>query len=297
MSNMIFVISVTFMYAAPLMFAALGGVISEKAGVVNIGIEGMMTLGAFVGAAVGYYSQNPWLALLCAALAGGILSVLHALASVKFKADQTISGMALNMIGPGLALFLARIFFDGASQTLPVPNKLPKVISNASGSVSFDSSSLLALLFVFLIWVFLYKTKGGLRLMAVGEHPAAADSLGINVNATRYAAVVASGILSGIGGATMSLAVVSSFSQTVISGQGYIALAAVIFGRWNPVGAALACLLFGFFQALVVVLGGSSIQIPSQILAMLPYVVTIIVLVLMRGQNNAPKADGIPYEK
>ncbi|MDL2236480.1 ABC transporter permease [Christensenellaceae bacterium OttesenSCG-928-K19] len=297
MDNIGIVFSITLMYATPLIFAALGGIISERSGVTNIGIEGMMTIGAFAGAAVGYFTANPWIGFACAAAAGGALSALHAIACVKFHANQIISGVALNLIGLGVSLFLSRLLFDGVTQTLPVPNKLPKLVENGPGGLNLDSTVLVVLIFIIGVWFFLYKSRGGLRLIAVGEHPAAADTLGVNVFRVRFLAVIVSGLFAGMGGAARTLAVVSSFSPIVISGHGYIALAAVIFGRWNPVGASLACLLFGFAQSLVVVLGGGDIAIPSQILAMLPYILTIVVLVLLRGKTNAPKASGIPYIK
>ena len=162
-----------------------------------------------------------------------------------------------------------------------------------------DVTVLLALIATVIIWFVLYKTKWGLRIRSVGEYPAAADTLGINVTRTRYLCVLMSGVLAGFGGASMTLAIISQFNQTAISGQGFIALAAVIFGKWTPYGAYGACMLFGLAQALTVVLGGSdsSVMLPSQILAMLPYVLTIIVLVLFVGRSVAPKADGVPYEK
>lgn len=298
MSSLGVIISVTLMYAAPLIFAAMGGLISEKSGVINIGIEGMMTVGAFIGATVGFYSNNPWLGLFAAALGGGVFSLLHAMACITFSANQTIAGVALNLLGPGLSLFLSRRFFEGATQTFPVRSKLPKLAIGTSGIVNLESTVILAAITVASIWFYLNKTKGGLRLVSVGEHPAAADALGVNVHLMRYKAVIASGVLAGIGGAAMSLSVVSSFSSIVISGHGYIALAAVIFGRWNPIGTTLACLIFGFSQSLVVVLGfGETIQIPSQILAMLPYALTILVLIFVKGKGAGPKAAGMPYER
>ncbi|MEG0257578.1 MAG: ABC transporter permease [Christensenella sp.] len=295
MDNIGIIISITLMYATPLILAALGGIISELSGVTNIGIEGMMVIGAFAGATVGYFTGNPWIGFVCAALAGGLLALMHAVACIKFNANQIISGVALNLIGLGLSLFLSRIFFDGATQTLPVPNKLPRF--TFGNGLGIDSTVVIALCFIVAAWFYLYRTRGGLRLRAIGEHPAAADTLGIHVYKIRYLAVMTSGLLAGLGGAAMSLAVVSSFSPTVISGHGYIALAAVIFGRWNPIGSSLACILFGFAQALVVVLGGGDIAIPSQVLAMLPYVLTIVVLMLLRGKTAAPRASGAPYIK
>lgn len=304
LDNILLAISITLMYSTPLVFGALGGVISERSGVINLGIEGMMTIGAFAGATVGYYTENAWLGFLVGGIAGGLLALLHAIASVSFNANQTVSGIAINFIGLGLALFLSRLFFDGATMTRPVPNKIPKIFGDdfvtnhpVLSTINIDTTVIVALALTLLLCFILYKTKWGLRILSVGEHPAAADTLGINVHGIRYACVIVSGIFSGFGGAAMTLAVVSLYSQTAISGQGFIALAAVIFGKWKPHGAYGACLLFGFAQALVVLLGGGAVQVPSQILSMLPYITTIIVLVLFVGRSAAPKADGLPYEK
>ena len=304
LSKFLLLIGITMMYSTPLIFGALGGVISERSGVVNIGIEGMMTMGAFTAAAVSYFTGNPWLGFLAAGLSGAAIALLHAIASVTFKADQTISGIAINLIGPGFALFFCRLLFQKAAMTPPVKT-LPKLFgpnafhNTPAESLNVDATVLLALAAAVIIWFFLYKTKWGLRVRSVGEHPAAADTLGINVSRTRYACVLTSGLLAGFGGASMTLGIISQFNQTAISGQGFIALAAVIFGKWTPFGAYGACLLFGLAQALTVVLGGSNsgVNVPSQILAMLPYVLTIIVLVLFVGRSVAPKADGNPYEK
>ena len=303
LNSILIAISITLMYSAPLTFAAMGGVISERAGVINLGIEGMMSIGALIGASVGYFSGNAWLGLLCAGLAGGVMALLHAVASITFRADQTVSGIALNLIGPGLAMFLSRYFFDGATLTKPVPQKLPKILgldqlkNTAFNNLSLDVTVVLAFVAVFSIWFLLYKTKWGLRIRAMGEHPAAVDTMGVSVYKYRYFCVVLSGILAGLGGGVVTLAIISQFTPTAISGQGFIALAAVIFGKWRPFGAYWACLLFGFAQALVVMLGGGTISVPSTLLAMIPYVLTLIVLVLFVGRSSAPKASGIPYEK
>ena len=302
-SSILIAISITLMYSAPLALAAIGGVISERSGIINIGLEGMMSIGALAGAAVGYFTQNAWLGLLCAGLAGGMLALLHAVASVTFKADQTVSGIAINLIGPGAALFLSRYFFGGATTTLPVPVKLPKVIdqkylqNTPFANLNIDVTVLLAALVVAIAWFMLYKTKWGLRIRAMGEHPAAVDTLGVSVYKSRYFCVILSGILAGLGGGTVTLAIISQFTPTAISGQGFIALAAVIFGKWRPIGTYGACLLFGFSQALVIILGGGNIQISSTILAMIPYVLTILMLILFVGRSSAPKASGVPYEK
>lgn len=301
MNTITLLLGVTLLYSTPMVFGALGGVLSERSGVVNIGIEGMMTFGAFAGAAAGYYSGSPWIGVLCAALAGGILALLHAVAAITCQADQTISGVAINLLGPALAVFFCRLAFDGATMSYPVANKLPKIFgSGAEGiwaNLNVDIMVIVALLFAVAMWFVLYRTKWGMRILAVGENPAAADTLGINVYKTRYACVILSGILAGIGGATVTLGIVAQFTQTSIAGQGFIALAAVIFGKWKPLGAYRACLIFGFSQALTVVLGGGAVAVPTEILAMLPYVLTIVILILFIGKSVAPKADGVPYVK
>jgi len=300
-SNITLFIGIMLMYSTPLVFAALGGVITERAGVTNLGIEGMMSLGAFVGAAVAYATGNPWIGFIAAGFIGGVVALFHAFASITCRADQTISGIAINMIGPGLALFLCRLMYDGATMTHPITNKIPKIFGStakgALGNLNVDVTVVIALLFASLMWFLLYKTKWGLHIRAVGEHPAAADTMGINVFRTRYVCTIASGVLAGFGGGAMTLAIISQFNPTAISGQGFIALAAVIFGKWTPHGAYGACLLFGGAQALTVILGGGAFAIPSEILAMLPYVLTIVILILFVGRSAAPKASGVPYEK
>lgn len=293
MSSTVFLlITITLMYSTPLVFTAMGGVISERSGVVNIGLEGMMTVGAATGVIAAYYSGNPWMGFVVAGLAGGAVGLLHAIACISFRADQTISGIAINLLGSGIALFISSLAFDGATNTPTIPKKLPKLFGN-----NFDVTIFIALAVAIILWFIMYQTKWGLRIRAVGEHPAAADTLGVNVTVTRYICVILSGVLAGFGGASVTLAIISNFTPTAISGQGFIALAAVIFGKWKPHGVYGACLLFGFAQALTVVLGGDSFVIASQILAMLPYVLTLIVLVLFVGKSHAPKASGEPYVK
>ena len=307
LTNLAMIIATTLMYSTPLVFTSLGGVITENSGVINIGLEGMMVIGAFVGAAIGYYVGNPWIAFIGAGVAGGLFGLLHAFACVTFGANQIVSGIAINFLGPGIALFLSRIFFEGATMTksIQLDNKMPRPLNGVfpEGSflnIIFDNqyaTVYLALVMVFLIWFFLYKTKYGLRLRSVGEHPTAADTMGINVMRIRYFAVIMSGVFAGFGGAAMSLAIVSNFRPTLISGHGFIALAAMIFGRWKPQGALLACLLFGGSQGLAVFLGQFNFEITSQLISMLPYVITIVVLIGFVGKSSAPSADGIPYEK
>jgi len=302
LDSLVLLVGITLMYSTPLIFGALGGVVSERSGVTNIGIEGMMVIGAVAAASASYFTGNPWIAFLVAGICGGLVALLHAIASVTFAADQTVSGVAINLLAPGLALFACRRFFDGAAMS-PIVSKLPKIFGNSwmAGTVwsnlNVNVTTVMALALTVITWFVLYRTKWGLRVRAVGEHPAAADTLGIDVYKVRYACVIISGIFAGFGGASMTIAIISQFTQTAISGHGFIAMAAVIFGKWTPFGAYGACLLFGATQALTVLLGGGVAPIPSQILAMLPYAMTIIVLILFVGRSVAPKADGVPYIK
>lgn len=307
LSNIALIIGTTLMYSTPLIYTSLGGVLSENSGVINIGLEGMMVIGAFVGAAIGYFVGDPWIAFIGAGIAGGLFGLLHAFACVTFSANQVVSGIAINFLGAGIALFLSRMFFEGATMTksIALDNKMPRPLNGVfpDGSllnIIFDNqyaTVYLAFLMVLIIWFFMYKTKYGLRLRSVGEHPTAADTLGINVMRIRYFAVIMSGVFAGFGGAAMSLAIVSNFRPTLVSGHGFIALAAMIFGKWKPQGALLACLLFGGAQGLAVFLGQFDFEISTQLISMLPYVITIVVLIGFVGKSAAPSADGIPYEK
>lgn len=307
LSNIALIIGTTLMYSTPLIYTSLGGVLSENSGVINIGLEGMMVIGAFAGAAIGYFVGDPWIAFIGAGIAGGLFGLLHAFACVTFSANQVVSGIAINFLGAGIALFLSRMFFEGATMTksIALDNKMPRPLNGVFPDKSllniiFDNqyaTVYLAFIMVFLIWFFMYKTKYGLRLRSVGEHPTAADTLGINVVKIRYIAVIMSGVFAGFGGAAMSLAIVSNFRPTLVSGHGFIALAAMIFGKWKPQGALLACLLFGGSQGLAVFLGQFDFKISTQLISMLPYVITIVVLIGFVGRSAAPSADGIPYEK
>lgn len=297
------IIGNTLSNATPVLFTGLGGMMSEKSGVVNIGLEGMMTIGALVAATVGYYVGNPWLGFFAGGLAGMFFGLIHAVVSVSFGGDQTISGIAINTLAPGLALFLARLFFDGATQTpsIALENKIPRLfnglIKNQALKNIFSqyATVYIALISVILIYVFLYKTKWGLRLIAVGEHPKAAETLDISVRKIRYLAVMFSGFMGGLGGASMSLAVVSVFSPTLIAGQGYIAIVCVIFGNWKPQGVLVGSLFFGLTQAIATYLTGTSIQLPMEFISMIPYISILIFLILFNKKSNAPKASGKPY--
>ena len=299
-------ISDTLLFATPLLFTALGGMFTEKAGVTNIGLEGMMTIGAFAGAAVGYFTKSALLGFLAGGVAASLVALIHAVVSITFGADQVVSGIAINFIGPGVSLFICSLLFDGAKQTIPVAEvegKMIKIFDNLTGVDFIDKvlgqyvTTYVALGLVILISIYLYKTKFGLRLIAVGEHPKAAETLNVNVYLYRYFAVIISGLLAGFGGATMSLATVSNFSQSLVSGHGFIALVAVIFGKWKPYGVLGACLFFGAAQELAILLPSLNINIPESILPMVPYISTLLVLIFFVGKSKGPSSAGVPYIK
>ena len=309
MDTIIFILSTTIMYSTPLIFTSLGGVISENGGIINIGLEGLMYFGAFVGAAAAWFLGDPWLGFICAGAACGALALLHGFACITLKANNTISGVAINFIGPGLALFISRLLFEGSTYTEPLGDrKMPCPLANIfpEGSVldrllgSQYATAFIAFALVPTIWFILYRTRLGLRLRSVGEYPKAADTLGIKVFRTQYLAVVLSGIFAGFGGASISIAISSVFNPTLISGQGFIALAALVFGKWKPQGAFFACLIFGSATAISIFMGWSMVQdiipVPSQFLAMFPFVISLVILVRFVGKAIAPSSDGIPYE-
>ncbi|AYA75479.1 ABC transporter permease [Bacillus sp. Y1] len=307
------VIPSTLLWAAPLIFTALGGNFSERSGIVNIGLEGLMVIGAFTAIVFNLaFDQTlgnltPWIALLAAMVVGGLLSVLHAVASITFRADQTVSGVAINLLAVGAALFLVKLFY-GKGQTdiiqkgfskidIPVLSDIPVL-----GKLFFSNTyytSFVAIVVAFIAWFVMFKTPFGLRLRAVGEHPMAADTMGINVTKMRYIGVIISGALGGIGGGVYAQSISSDFSHATISGQGFMALAALIFGKWHPLGAMGAALFFGFAQSLSII--GSSLplleNIPSVYLLIAPYILTILALTGFIGRAEGPKALGTPYIK
>ncbi len=298
-------INATLIATPPLLLAALGSCFSERSGVVNIGIEGMMTIGAFTGAVVGLLTGNGWFAFFCGGLAGALFGVIHAIACVSFHADQTIAGTAINFLGPGLAIFLCKAMFDNSSDTpaLDSASKLPKMFEGQFATGSFWSNVLnvysvayLVFILAFVCWFIFYKTKFGAHLRAVGEHPEACESLGINVYKVRYACVILSGFLAGLGGAFVTLATINQFRPSVIVGQGFIAIAAVIFGKFSPQGALKACLLFGLCSGVKTLVSTSNTVSPN-LISMIPYIVTILALVLFVGKANAPAANGKPFIK
>lgn len=302
------IIYATLLFTPPLLFAALGSCFSEVSGVVNIGIEGMMTAGAFAGCVVAHFTGNPWIGFLCGGLAGMLFGVLHAIATVQLGADQTIAGTAINLLAPGIAIMMAYSLFN-STDTVPLPPsaKIPLLFNGA-----FDTSTVwgkflknvftnyattyLVFVAVAVVWFIFYKTRFGLRMRACGEHPQACETLGINVLRTRFLCVCISGFLSGLGGACMTMAITNQFRPISIVGQGFIAIAAVIFGKFKPQGALLGCLLFGLCTGLKVVFGTTP-GVPMQLISMIPYVVTVIVLVLFVGKSHVPAANGKPFIK
>lgn len=307
------VISSMLIYATPLIFTSLGGTFSERAGIVNVGLEGIMVMGAFSGIIFNltfsstFGAATPWLATLFGGLVGIIFSLLHAVATINFQADHIISGTVLNLMAPALAVFLVKALYH-KGQTDNIQNSFGyfnfPVLSNIPviGNIFFKDTSLIgyiAILVAFIAHFIIFKTRFGLRLRSVGEHPQAADTLGINVYLMRYSGVLISGLLGGIGGAIFAQSISVNFSGSTIAGQGFIAMAAMIFGKWKPVGAMLSSLFFGLSQSLAVISAQLPVirDWPVVYLQIAPYVVTIVVLALFFGKSAAPKADGINYIK
>jgi simple sugar transport system permease protein len=287
----------------PLAFAALGGLFSERSGVLNIALEGMILTGAFVSAAVVFFTDNVWLGTLAAFVASGWVGLLHAYLCVSLQVDQLVSGLAINLATAGLTAFGARIIFaTDSAQTLqgfnpigiPILQKIPLL-----GTLLFNQDPLVYLLFLLVplsIYILFY-TSIGLALRAVGEYPKAADTAGISVAWVRYISVILSGCLSGLGGAYLVLAHVKFFTENMSAGKGFIAIAALIFGRWHPLGATLACFLFGATEALQLRIQALNLNIPYQFLSMLPYLIALLALIGLAGKSTPPAALGMAYKK
>ena len=287
----------TIRLATPLIFAGLGGMFSERSGVINIALEGLMLAGAFTGAVVTYEVGNPYLGMLAGMIAGAALAYIYALACIKFQADQVVSGMAINFLMIGLPAVISGAIYDSSGSTPQIDKiyLLPEYFNRLS------LASIFAFALVPLCWYVLYKTPFGLRLRATGENPAAADAAGVKVIRLRYIAVVISGVLAAAGGAYLSIGQSSLFTRNMTAGRGYIALAALILAKWRPWQTLFACLFFGLTEALTIQLGNlklpSGESVPIQFIQIIPYVLTIIVLAGFIGLSRAPKALGIPYRK
>lgn len=288
--------------STPLILAALGGMFSERGGVVNIALDGIMIFGAFVGAVIAFETGNPWYGLLAAMVIGGLIAHIHGIASIRYQADQVVSATAINLLAIGVPAVLANALYNSTTVTPNIPLMIPiieiPIISKIPyldvliGKYSF--LVIFAYLMVPVSWFVLFKTSFGLRLRAVGENPEAADTAGINVYKMRYYGVWISGLMAGLGGAFLSIAHGSSYVRDISAGRGFIALAALIFGRFSPKTTLFGCMLFGIADALQIRVQ-SVVPIPVQFVQMIPYLLTMIVLAGLMGKTRVPAADGIPY--
>ena len=302
--SLIGMLSSAFVRATPIALAALCGVISERAGVVNIGIEGIMLLGALTAVMVGSVTHNLYIALIAAILIGGLTAALHAFLVIRFKVDQIVSGVAINIFATGATSFIFSRFLElndnlnnsGIFPVIPIPllSKIPVI-----GTIFFENTFIvyLGIVLVIFLHILLFRTSWGLRTRAVGEHPKAADTLGVNVYMMRYINVILGGMIAGVGGAYFTIGSVGRFDEVMTAGKGFIGLAAMIFGNWNPIGAYMSSLIFGFADSLQLKLQFLQVPIRSEFLLMAPYIVTMIVLTGVVGRAIPPAADGQPYEK
>ena len=296
------ILASTLRNATPLIFAALGGMFSERSGVVNIGLEGLMLISAFAGAVGSFYSGSALVGLVTALAAGLLFALIHALMCVTFEADQIISGTAINLLALGGTAFLMVVFFGSGGTTPRVSSFEPVRIPGFAdipvvGPALFEQSMLVYLMYLLvpLTYFVVFRTPFGLRLRASGEVPEAVDTAGVSVTRMRYYGVALSGLLAALGGAYLSMSLLSAFTENMTTGRGFIALAALIFGRWNPIGAAAAALLFGLAQAVTFRVAQDAI--PIEFVQMFPYILTIVVLAGFGGRAIAPSALGKPYRK
>ncbi|GAB4211639.1 MAG: ABC transporter permease [Synechococcales cyanobacterium] len=296
-------LAATVRLSVPLIYTALGGLLSERSGVLNIGLEGILLTGAFVSAMVAFLTQNLLLAAVAAVVAGGVVGLLHAFLCVTLRVDQVVSSLAINLSAFGLTSFFSRlIFVSGAANKLPKIDAVP--IPGLEhlpllGPLLFQQDPLVYVLFIVipLGTYLLFHSHWGLTLRAVGEYPRAADTTGIRVAWVRYIAVTLGGSLASLGGVYLVLVHVRFFTENISAGKGFIALAALIFGKWHPIGASLACLLFGATEALQLRIQAFGVPIPYQFLSMLPYGVALLAVIGLVGKAVAPAALGIPYVK
>jgi general nucleoside transport system permease protein len=289
--------------AIPIAFAALGGMYSERGGVLNIALEGMLLTGAFTSAVATFYTNNSGMGVIAAVVAGGMVGLLHACLCVSLRVNQLVSGLAINLVASGLTSFLARLVFNNGSAQKLAGIEVMKIPGLANipviGELLFQQDILVYLL-IFLIafsTYFLFHSSPGLTLRAVGEYPQAAETTGISVTKVRYLAVVASGCLASLGGAYLSLVQVKYFTEGITAGKGFIAIAALIFGKWHPLGCGFASLLFGATEALQLRIQALGVNIPYQFLIMLPYVVALLALIGLVKKSPPPAALGIPYNR
>lgn len=281
----------TLRVSTPLIFAAMGGLFSERAGVINIALEGMMLVGAFSAAVITHSTHSPWVGAMAGMAAGIALAAAYGLFAIRLRSNQIVAGTAINMLAVGIAPFVSKILYDSTGSTPAIPL-----------GDRFQSAPLwMALGLVALVSLWMRFTPSGLWVQFAGEHPQALDAAGVRVNRVRWMAVLASGALAGLGGASLSIYLASGFSRNMTAGRGFMALAALIFGKWRPLPALAACLLFGFADAIQIRLQGVVLwgtePVPVQFIQILPYVVTVLVLAGIVGQSKAPQAIGLPFEK
>jgi len=284
-------ITLTITKSVPLIYASIGGLFSERSGVVNICLEGIMLVGAFVAVVVTHFTGSLWIGLGGAIIAGAVMGLLHAVLSIKFKVNQIVGGTAINIFAAGATEYLLPVLFKKPGASPP----LNTTFENMENILGKYFLVYMAFILVALVHIFLYKTSYGLRIRAVGEHPKAADTVGINVYLTRYLCVMMSGVLAAIGGAYLSAGESGVFSKGMTASRGFIALAALIFGKWTPLGTLGACLFFGFCDNLQSTLQGR-VPIPSEFMLMIPYILTIIAIAGVIGKAKPPAANGIPYD-
>jgi general nucleoside transport system permease protein len=302
--NLVGLFNTTLSKAVPITLGAMSGILCERAGVVNIAIEGMMLSGAMVSALVGSVAQNAWIGLLAGILTGALMALIHGVLSIKYKTNQIVSGTVINIFSIGLTSYISAKFLQRYAELNTPPTFGATAIPLLSdipilGEIFFINNMFVFAMFIFLIvlQIALFQTRWGLRVRSVGEHPKAADTLGIDVIKTRYMSVLLGGMMAGFAGAYFTLGSAGRFDEVMTAGRGFIGLAAMIFGNWMPVGAFGAGLLFGFADSLAARMAILGIAIPSQFLLMAPYVATMIVLAGVIGRAQVPAADGIPYEK
>jgi ABC-type uncharacterized transport system permease subunit len=291
------IILTTLRFAIPLALAGVGATICERSGIINLGVEGMMLIGAFGGVLGTHISSDPWFGVLFAMLCGGLLALIHAVLSIRFKTNQTVSGVGINILAQGLTVVLARVVWqtDGISGSVAqLPNVTVPLLKDIPvlGALFRDQSPFLyIMLFIsFAAWFVMYRTKVGLRLRTIGDHPRAASTVGIDVKKYRYVAVVICGMLCGLAGAYLSIVQNNLFVNNMVAGRGFMALAANIFGGWNPMGSFLASLLFALAQAIRINL---SLPIPDQFVQMVPYALTLLMLIVVGRRAKAPEALGV----
>lgn len=281
----------------PLLLTALGGLYSERSGIVNIALEGLIIFGALAGAVITQQTEgflgaaSPWVGWLGGALVAGLIALVHGVVSIRYRADQVISGTAINLLALGVPPVVLGALYNSATDSQPVKYPLPLI---GGGDFSFSPPVYFAVLMVALTWYVLYRTPYGLRLRATGEKPEASASMGVNVRRMRYSAVLISGMLAGTAGVFLSIGNLDAFTRNLSAGQGFIALAALIFGQWKPLGVLGATLLFGFLRALAIKFGGEQF-LPSAFVEAAPYLITILALIFT-GRATAPRALGKPYD-